>query len=95
MAGLSQEWVASITVFITALPAVGALLLVRSQAQKRRLDTQEIVAIFLIFWGYLLFASFEEALLLPKTVWYLGWGLPLFVGLIYTAISAYLIYKKY
>lgn len=94
MTGISQAWIVSIINTIAALPAIGALLLMRSQAQKHELDTQEIVAIYLIFWGFLLFVSFQEYLLLSMYAWYLSWGLTILVGLIFTGISAYLIYKN-
>ena len=85
MSGISQAWNTLITVTIASLPAIGALLLVRSQSQKRKLDAQEIIGIYLIFWGFLLFAYRE-----------VGLGYPiLIVGLIFTAISIHLIRKHY
>jgi hypothetical protein len=95
MTGLSQEWITSITIIIAALPAIGALLRQYSQAKKRKLDGHEIAALYLTLWGFLLFVSLAEGLGLPTVRWYLGWGLPILVGLVFTVISVCLIYKKY
>ncbi len=94
MSGISQAWIVSIITIIAALPTIGTLLLMRSQAQKRKLDTQEIAAVYLIFWGFILFVSFQEHLLVSTYPWYLSWGLIILVGLIFTGISAYQIYRS-
>lgn len=45
---------------ITAfLPAIGAVLLVRSQSQRRKPETTEIIACFCILVGFLLFITLE------------------------------------
>ena len=46
-------------ILITFLPTIGALLLVRSQSQRRKLYKQEIIACYCIFVGFLLFISWE------------------------------------
>ena len=86
----------AINMIIVALPTIGALLLLRSEAQKRKLNKQEISAIYFIFWGFVLFAFRENATLtMSNWTWYLGWIFPLFVGFIFTGISIYLICKYY
>ena len=95
MSGLSQQWITSITIIIAALPAIAALLRSYSQAKKRKLDGQEITSIFLTLWGFLGLVSLAEATGLPQIPWYLGWGLPILIGAIFTGISVCLILKKY
>jgi hypothetical protein len=99
MTGIVEEWKATIIIIITALPAIGTLLLIRSEAMKRKFKTSEIVAVFFIFWGFLLFAFWENFLLPIRESaylsWYLGWTFPIFLGLILTGFSIYLICKHY
>ena len=59
MFGSSQVLNTLMPVLITFLPTIGALLLVRSQSQRRKLYIQEIVACYCIFLGFLLFISWE------------------------------------
>jgi len=61
--GISDLWKVSINIIITALPALGALLLVRSEAMKREFKTSEIVGVFCIFWGFLLYVTWQYLLL--------------------------------
>ena len=59
MFGFSQALDTLMPVFITFLPTIGALLLVRSQSQRRKLDRPEIAACYCIFLGFLLFISWK------------------------------------
>jgi len=48
-----------VPILFTSLPLIGALLLIQSESQRRKLRKEENIAACLIFGGFLLFIAWE------------------------------------
>jgi hypothetical protein len=76
------------------MPVLATLLLLWSETRKRKLNNLESAAVYLVFWGFCLFA-FWENLLVPKTggygitSWLADWIFPLILGIVVTIIGFY------
>ena len=85
---------ATINTIIFSLPVIATLLLALNEikTKKRKLNTLQSTAVLLVFWGFLLFASWEN-LQIPigdkysYSSWLMGWLIPLLIGLIFTIIA--------
>jgi prolipoprotein diacylglyceryltransferase len=82
---ISDQWKATINIIIAGLPALGSVLLVLNESKKRKFKTSEMVGIYCIFWGFLLYASWEN-FQLPFNqsnpfLWYYGWIVGLVLAL--------------
>ncbi len=90
---------ATINTVIAGLPVIAALLLSLNEAKKRRLNKLESWAVYLIFWGFLLFASWENfrikitAQYTPDN-WLLGWLLPLLIAVVFTIVTGIMICQE-
>ena len=55
----SQVWDTVVPILFTSFPLIGALLLLESASQRRKLEKEEYMAAFLIFGGFLLFVAWK------------------------------------
>ncbi|MBC8276530.1 MAG: hypothetical protein H8E40_16380 [Chloroflexi bacterium] len=60
MTEITEPVKAIINIFIFGLPVLATLFLALNQARKRKLNKLESSAVNLVFWGFLLFASWEN-----------------------------------
>jgi len=89
---ISESIKAAVNILIAALPALAVLLFSLSEARKRRLNRLESWAIYLVFWGFFLFASWENFRIritdnYTLCLWLQGWLVPLLAALVLTAVS--------
>lgn len=79
-------------VIIAAFPALAALFFSLSEARKRRLNSLESGAVYLVVWGFFLFASWENLRIkitdnYTLCWWLQGWLVPLVIALVFTVWS--------
>ncbi|MBM4446084.1 MAG: hypothetical protein FJ023_01865 [Chloroflexi bacterium] len=89
---ISEPIKAAVNTLIAALPALAVLLFSLSEARKRRLNSLESWAVYLVFWGFFLFASWENFRIritdkYTLCLWLQGWLVPILVGLVITSVS--------
>lgn len=86
----NSDWLNNIiNNIIQALPVVGVLLLLSSEAGRRRFEKIEWVGIFCIVWGFILFV-FWQMFELPRQnylFWFEGWLIPIVWGLVFTVMA--------
>ena len=95
MFSISESLNAGVTVIIAALPVLATLFFSLSEVRKRKghkLNKMETSAVYLVFWGFLLFAFWENfGITVSNTYslasWLSGWTFPIVLGIVFTIYS--------